>query len=224
MATVVAVYTGQGLSDRIGPLFREELPGCRLVNIIDDSLIADVIQAGGVTTAVVRRLVQYYRHAEDIGADLILNTCSSVGEAADRVRTLFNIPIVKIDDDMARQVTKNFDQIGVLATLPTTLDPTRQLLQREAELQNRKVSVVDALAEGAYQALVSGQPEEHDRLIYEAAKLVAKKADVLVLAQGSMARMEKALSEETGLPVYASPRLGIMAVRAELERQGKYPC
>ncbi|MBP1962843.1 aspartate/glutamate racemase family protein [Paenibacillus aceris] len=224
MVTVVAVYTGQGLSERIGPLFREELPGCRLVNIIDDSLIADVIQAGEVTTAVIRRLVQYYRHAEDIGADLILNTCSSVGEVADRVRPLFNIPIVKIDDDMARQATMNFNHIGVLATLPTTLEPTRQLLQREAVLQNRKVHVVDALAEGAYQALVSGQPEEHDRLIFEAAKSVASKADVLVLAQGSMARMEKALSQETGLPVYASPRLGLMAVRAELERQGKYPC
>lgn len=224
MVTVVAVYTGQGLSERIGPLFREELPGCRLVNIIDDSLIADVIQAGEVTTAVIRRLVQYYRHAEEIGADLILNTCSSVGEVADRVRPLLHIPIVKIDDDMARQATMNFNHIGVLATLPTTLEPTRQLLQREAERQNRKVQVVDALAEGAYQALISGQPEEHDRLIFEAAKSVANKADVLVLAQGSMARMEKALSQETGLPVYASPRLGLMAVRAELERQGKYPC
>lgn len=224
MTTVVAVYTGQGLSERIGPMFREELPGCRLVNIIDDSLIADVIQEGSVTTAVIRRLVQYYRHAEDIGADLILNTCSSVGEVADRVRPLFNIPIVKIDDEMARQATLSFKKIGVLATLPSTLEPTKNLLLREAEHQNRNVTVFDALAQGAYQALISGQPEEHDRLIYEAAKSVADKADALVLAQGSMVRMEKTLREETGLPVYASPRLGMMAVRAELERQGKYPC
>ncbi|MNW00482.1 hypothetical protein D3C71_1959810 [compost metagenome] len=80
---------------------------------------------------------------------------------------------------------------------------------------------MDALAEGAYQALVSGQPEEHDRLVLEAAKSVARHADVLVLAQGSMVRMEEALKQVTGLPVYSSPRLGVMAVRAELERLGK---
>ncbi|MBD0378677.1 aspartate/glutamate racemase family protein [Paenibacillus sedimenti] len=224
MTTVVAVYTGQGLSERIGQLFREELPGCRLVNIIDDSLIADAIQAGKVTSAITRRLVQYYRHAEEIGADIIFNTCSSVGEVADWARPLFDTPIVKIDDAMARLATMKFAKIGVLATLPTTLEPTRQLLLREAERQNRNVRVLDALAEGAYQALVAGRPEEHDRLIREAAKSVAETADVLVLAQGSMARMEDTLSRETGLPVYASPRLGIMAVREELQRQGKYPC
>ncbi|UJF35578.1 aspartate/glutamate racemase family protein [Paenibacillus hexagrammi] len=224
MTTVVAVYTGQGLSERIGPLFREELPGCRLVNMIDDSLIADVIQAGKVTSSVTRRLIQYYRHAEEIGADIIFNTCSSVGEVADQARFMFDTPIIKIDDAMARQAVRKFDKIGVLATLPTTLEPTRMLLQREAEHQNRNVHVLDALAHGAYQALISGRPEEHDRLILEAAAAVAESADVLVLAQGSMARMEEALSLKTGLPVYSSPRLGILAVRDELERQGKFPC
>jgi Asp/Glu/hydantoin racemase len=221
MSTVVAIYTGQGLAERIQPFFREELPGCRLVTIIDDSLIADVIRAGKVTPEVTRRLVQYYRHAEDIGADAILNTCSSVGEVADWAIPMFETPIIKIDDAMARLATKQFDKIGVLATLPTTLEPTSRLLQREAERQNRSVTVLDALAAGAYQALVAGRPEEHDRLILEAAKSIAEKADVLVLAQGSMVRMEETLKQATGLPVYSSPRLGVLAVRAELERQGK---
>lgn len=223
MSTVVAIYTGQGLAERVQPLFREILPGSRLVTIIDDSLIAEVIREGKVTPAVTRRLVQYYRHGEEIGADVIFNTCSSVGEVADWARPMFSVPIVKIDDAMARQATRQFDKIGVLATLPTTLEPTRRLLQKEAARQQRNVRVVDALAQGAYDALVSGRPEEHDRLIFAAAKSVAAKADALVLAQGSMARMEETLKRETGLPVFSSPRLGVMAVRAELERMGKYP-
>ncbi|WP_028548345.1 aspartate/glutamate racemase family protein [Paenibacillus sp. UNC451MF] len=221
MATVVAIYTGQGLAERIQPIFREEMPGSRLVSIIDDSIIADVIQNGKVVPSVRRRLVQYYRHAEEIGADVILNTCSSVGEVADWARPMIDIPIIKIDEAMASQATWQFHNIGVLATLPTTLDPTKRLLHKEAQRQNRVVNVVDALAEGAYQALVAGQPEEHDRLILEAAKSVAQHVDVLVLAQGSMVRMEEALKQVTGLPVYSSPRLGVMAVRTELERLGK---
>lgn len=221
MTTVAAIYTGQGLAERIQPLFREVLPECRLVTIIDDSLIAEVIRSGQVTPAVTRRLVQYYRHAEEIGADMILNTCSSVGEVADWARPMVDIPIVKIDDAMASLAVTQYQNIGVLATLPTTLEPTKRLLQREAEKLNRAVHVVDALAKGAYQALVSGQPDEHDRLILEAARSVAQQADVLVLAQGSMVRMEESLKQATGLPVFSSPRLGVMALKAELERLGK---
>ncbi|GAA4877738.1 aspartate/glutamate racemase family protein [Paenibacillus vulneris] len=221
MATVAAIYTGQGLSERIQPIFREVLPDCRLVSIIDDSLIADVIRSGYVTPAVTRRLTQYYRHAEEIGADMILNTCSSVGEVADWARPMLDIPIIKIDEAMAALAASQYRNIGVLATLPTTLEPTKRLIQREAGKQNRDVQIVDALAKGAYQALISGQPEEHDRLILEAARSVAQQADVLVLAQGSMVRMEEALQKATNLPVYSSPRLGVMAVKAELERMGK---
>ncbi|WP_079909250.1 aspartate/glutamate racemase family protein [Paenibacillus sp. 32352] len=221
MATVAAIYTGQGLSERIQPIFREVLPDCRLVSIIDDSLIADVIRLGHVTPAVTRRLTQYYRHAEEIGADMILNTCSSVGEVADWARPMLDIPIIKIDEAMAALAASQYRSIGVLATLPTTLEPTKRLIQREAGKQNRDVQIVDALAKGAYQALISGQPEEHDRLILEAARSVAQQADVLVLAQGSMVRMEEALQQATNLPLYSSPRLGVMAVKAELERMGK---
>ncbi|UUZ96461.1 aspartate/glutamate racemase family protein [Paenibacillus sp. P25] len=220
MPTVVAIYTGQGLAERVQPIFREEPPDCRLVNIIDDSLIADVIRAGQVTTAVSRRSLQYYRNAEEIGADVIFNTCSSVGEAADYARPLLDVPIVKIDDAMARLAAGQYERIGVLATPPTTLEPTRRLLLREADRLRRKIRVLDALAQGAYQALVSGDPEEHDRLILDAAKSVAADAEALVLAQGSMARMEEALRRETGLPVYSSPRLGVLAVREELEKRG----
>ncbi|UQZ81789.1 Asp/Glu/Hydantoin racemase [Paenibacillus konkukensis] len=221
MTTIAAIYTGQGLAERIQPLFREELPGCRLVTLLDDSLIAEVIREGRVTPGVTRRLFQYYRHAEELGADVIFNTCSSVGEVADWAKPMIGVPIVKIDEAMAQQAVQGFDRIGVLATLPTTLEPTRRLLQKEAELKGSSVNIADALAEGAYQALTSGQPEEHDRLILEAAKKAAEQADVLVLAQGSMIRMEEALRQATGLPVYSSPRLGIIAVREQLERMGK---
>ncbi|WP_019534335.1 aspartate/glutamate racemase family protein [Paenibacillus ginsengihumi] len=221
MSTVVAVYTGQGLAERIQAVFREVLPDSRLVNIMDDSLIGDVIRAGRVTPEVTRRLVQYYRHGEEIGADVILNTCSSVGEVADWARPMFATPIVKIDDAMAREAAGRFERIAVLATLPTTLEPTRRLLEREAASQGRSVQVLSLLAEGAYQALVSGRPEEHDRLILEAAASAEGRADVLVLAQGSMARMEETLQQASGLPTFSSPRLGVLAVRSELARLGK---
>ena len=211
--TVVAVYTGQGLADPLKKVFNELLPDCRLVNIIDDSLIHDVVQAGEVTSQVSKRLLNYYQNAVEIGADVILNTCSSVGEAVDRARPFVSVPIVKIDEGMALEAVSRYSRIGVIATLPTTLHPTMNLLRSQAAATGKFIELADGLASGAYDALVSGKPNDHDRLIMETAASIASSVDAIVLAQGSMARMEEALKEKTGKPVFSSPYLGVMAVK-----------
>ncbi|MFD2332908.1 aspartate/glutamate racemase family protein [Cohnella sp. GCM10020058] len=218
MKTVVAVYTGQGLADPLKKVFQELLPDVRLVNIIDDSLIGDVVKAGHVPPGVARRLVQYFHNGEELGADVILNTCSSVGEAADDARKQIGVPIVKIDEAMAAKAATSYDRIAVLATLPSTLEPTMRLIEKEATAAGRAVALVNGLAAGAFKALNDGSPEEHDRLILETAQRVAGNADAIVLAQGSMARMEGKLAEATGKPVLSSPRLGVEQVRETLER------
>lgn len=217
MQTVVAIYTGQGLADPLKKVFQELLPQVRLVNIIDDSLIGDVVRAGHIPEVVSRHLVQYYRHAEELGADVILNTCSSVGDVADEARARIGVPIVRIDEWMASKAVASYTRIGVLATLPSTLEPTLRLVSRKADEAGRQVQLVSGLAEGAFDALISGKPEEHDRILLETAKRVAETADVLVLAQGSMARMEETLAEATGKPVLSSPRSGVEQVKAILE-------
>ena len=218
MKKVVAIYTGHGLMNNVKANFAEVLPDCRLINIIDDSLIADVIENNEVSPSVARRLLQYYQIAADMGADVIFNTCSSVGEYVAIGQKIIDVPIVRIDEAMAQEAVKNYQTIGVIATLPTTLGPTVRLVQSQAELLGRHVSVVEGLAEGAYQALVNGKPEEHDQRILDAARRLAQDVDAIVLAQGSMARMEKKLAEATGKPVLSSIKRGVKAVKSVLEK------
>ncbi|MFC5653658.1 aspartate/glutamate racemase family protein [Paenibacillus solisilvae] len=216
--TVAAIYTGQGLAEPLKKVFNELLPDCRLVNIVDDSLIHDVVKAGQVTPQVAGRLMSYYRNAAEIGADVILNTCSSVGAVADQAGPFLPVPIVKIDELMAQEAVARYERIGVIATLPTTLNPTVALIRLQAQAAGKSVEAVEGLAEGAYDALVGGKPEEHDRLIQETAEKLAASVDAFVLAQGSMARMEAALKERTGKPVFSSPYLGVTALKRLLER------
>ena len=216
MKTVVAIYTGHGLADPLKALINKELPDVRLYNILDDSLIQQVIEDGKVKQSVALRLMQHYKMAVDLGADYILNTCSSVGEVASAARNILETPIIKIDEPMAKEAVQNFQKIGVLATLPTTLKPTINLIKSEAEKLNKSVTVIEGLAKGAYEAIIEKDPTRHDALILEAAVKVAEQADCIVLAQGSMARMEDALKEKTGIPVLSSPPLCIRDMKAML--------
>lgn len=213
MTTVVAIYTGHGLADPLKALFAEHLPDVKLYNILDDSLILQVIDAGQVTQPVRMRLMQYYKHAVDLGADYILNTCSSVGEVASAARNIFDTPILKIDEPMARQAVGMYEKIGVVATLPTTLKPTINLLKSQADQIGKRVALVEGLAGGAYQAVIAGDLRKHDELILKTAADIASQADAIVLAQGSMARMQEALQVKTGIPVLASPMLCVKEMK-----------
>ena len=219
MKKVVAIYTGHGLMDNVKAAFAEQMPDYRLVNIIDDSLIADVIASNEVQPSVTRRLLQYYQTAADMGADVIFNTCSSVGDLVAVGQKLVDVPIVRIDEPMAREAVSKYDKIGVIATLPTTLAPTVRLLEEQAELLGRRITIVDGLADGAYHALVNGKPEEHDQRIIDVAQELAQDVDAIVLAQGSMARMEGELARITGIPVLSSITRGVMAVKSVLDAE-----
>ena len=200
----------------VGPLteiFKQYLPEVKLNHIADDSLIQEVIANNAVTPAVRRRLLSYYNAAADAGADVVFNTCSSVGDIADYGNGYARIPIFRIDQPMAAEAVAKYDRIGVISTLPTTLDPTCRLLQNEAQKAGRKVVLVEGLADGAFAAGQSGDGETHDRLIAEAAPKIADQVDMFVLAQGSMARMEQRLSDLTGKPVLSSPVLGVKGLR-----------
>lgn len=219
MKTVVAIYTAMaaGLMSDVKQMVAAEIPDCRLINIADDSLIADVIKAGEATPAVTRRLLDYYRAAEEAGAAIILNTCSSIGEVVDIARKCAHVPIVKIDDAMTLKAVNMGSRVGVIATLQTTLGPTVRLVQRKAGEQQKMVTVVEGLAKGAFEALMGGNGDEHDALILKIAKDIAPEVDVIALAQGSMARMQEKLQQETGKPVLSSPLLAVQLVRDMLK-------
>ncbi len=213
MIKVFAVHTALAMVEPVTQLFKEHLPEVKLNHIVDDSLIQEVIANNTVTPAVAKRLVNCYHTAVDAGADIIFNTCSSIGDIAQMARNMVKIPILKIDDPMAQDAVSKASRIGVLATLPTTLAPTVRLLQNMATQQGKKIEVVEGLAEGAFQAMMSGDRDTHDQLILKASEQVSSKVDLIVLAQGSMGRMQAQLEELTGKTVLSSPLSGTLGVK-----------
>lgn len=215
--TVYAIHTGPVLVDPIRSLVKELLPGVRLVNVVDDGMLAELREAGGLTPVVSRRLIGYGMLAAGAGADAILSCCSSVGEATEMLARIVNIPVIRIDDAMARQAVEAGSRIAVIATLATTLEPTRNLIARRAAERQREVTIASYVVEGAFDALIGGDGAKHDELVKAVIDQAASENDVVVLAQGSMARLAAARQGASKVPVLTSPRAGVESLRKHLK-------
>ena len=105
---------------------------------------------------------------------------------------------------------------AVIATVSATLGPTAQLLQDKAEARGKKVNVSTELCKGAFEALHNKDVQTHDRLVMDAIRRNAQTADVIVLAQASMARIVPELGNQVKIPVLTSLKSGIEQVKPVL--------
>lgn len=208
--TLGLVHTSATLVPVFQELCNRYLPGIKTFNIVDDSLIKNVIACGELTPATARRVVNYAGSAEAAGADYILFTCSSIGAAVEAAAELTGVPVLRVDQPMADKAVATGKRIGVIATLPTTLGPTQDLVKRRALHAGKPVEITAVLCEGAFEALMSGDAAKHDTMVAAALKELVAKVDVVVLAQASMARVVESLDEaDRQIPILASPTIAI---------------
>jgi Asp/Glu/hydantoin racemase len=188
-------------------LAAELLKGVSVFHMVDESLLRDIIRDGRLLPPTARRLVGHVLAAADAGAAAVLVTCSSVGPAVELSRSLVTVPVLRVDEPMARQAVAMGERIGVAATLPSTLAPTAELIRRVAAEMGKKVQVTDRMCEGAFAAVLAGDTATHDAKVAAALRELSKTSDVIVLAQASMARVADALPPaERKVPILSSPR------------------
>ncbi len=190
----------------------EHLPGVSIDFITDSSLLPEIRKAGRTTQSVIQRMTLYALAAESMGADLILNSCSTVGEVADIYSQVVSVPVVKIDDAMARQAAKIGDNIALIATLPTTLGPSRRAIDRYGKAMGRAIKFTEFLDQPAWEALAAGDSKRHNEILIDSIrKLDEQGFDAIVMAQVSMRALLPDLTG-TKTPVLCSFYTGLDAV------------
>ncbi|GAA1692267.1 aspartate/glutamate racemase family protein [Microbacterium sediminicola] len=202
------IHTVSRLAPVFDGLVGEYLPGVGTVVIADELLLQRTIRDGAVDGITRERLAQHVEQLASYGVDAVLVTCSSVGAAVDELAATSEVPVLRVDRAMAERAVGMGRTIGVLATLPTTLVPTVDLVRSAADGQARDVTILPRLCEGAFDALGRGDVELHDAIIADELDQLVAQVDVVVLAQASMARVAEG-RETGGVPVLSSPRLAI---------------
>jgi Asp/Glu/hydantoin racemase len=210
------VHTGHLLIPVFTKFARELLPEFEVFHMLDESLIRNTIAAQRLTKATTRRVLRLVESAHEGGADAVMVTCSSIGPAVAEARRLFDFPVLRVDEAMAEEAVRLGTRIGVVATLRTTLEPTIALLEETAAAAGRNVQILPALSEGAFDAVLAGDIETHDRIVSESLTSLRKQAEVIVLAQASMARVASYWERNGGPPVLSSPELALRSAREKL--------
>ena len=206
---VAVIHTSTVSLEDLRNLFAKIMPEMEMVNIIDESLLREVMANGKITPGIVRRICTYAVHAENIGADLILNQCSSVGEAVNIARNMIRIPYIKIDEQMAEDAVNTGKNISLIATVASTMGPSAGLIEEAAEKMEKKVNIKKCLIDGALDILMKEKNvKKHNKLVIDSIKEVVPCSDVIVLAQGSMIGLLPEL-KDIGVPVLSSPESGV---------------
>src|SRR3978361_825248 len=125
-------------------------PDATLMNLVDDSLAADLARDGRLTDVMTQRFLALGRYAADTGADAILFTCSAFGPCIEAVaRAQLPMPVLKPEEGVTGQAGARGGRIGLLSTFPPTLRSMPPEFPSSIEL-------VPKLAEGALAALDRG--------------------------------------------------------------------
>jgi Asp/Glu/hydantoin racemase len=208
--TLGLIHTSATLVPVFAQLCKTKLPDVDTFNIVDDSLVRAIGARGALTADIARRVAGYIESAESGGADLVLVTCSSIGPAVEAAAPFAAVPVVRVDEPMADAAVRTGRRIGVIATLPTTLNPTTDLVRRRAARAGKQIELTSRLCAGAFDALMAGDAAKHDALVAAALKELSAQVDVIVLAQASMARVVDTLAvADKRVPILASPALAI---------------
>ncbi len=216
MSRLAIIHTTAVTVQPLKALAAEVIPGIDVFNIVDDSILPQLAENGGDIDAIEPRWVKYVIIAEKIGADVILNACSSVGELTARARTHVRVPVVRIDEPMAEEAVRRAARLGIAATLPTTLHPTVRLLKEKAADRDARISLTPVVVDEAFRRLSAGDAAGHDAVLAKALTELVGQVDLVVLAQASMARVVAQLPEGIRERFLASPPLGMQRVRAVL--------
>jgi Asp/Glu/hydantoin racemase len=200
------------ITDELDKVFSEIIPDLEITHIVDEGILKFDIGSKQLN----RRLCSLTILAEEIGADIILITCAHALSVVDMVQKLVDPPVTQITLPMIEAAVNIGETIGLVATEEPIIKPIVGLLERAGEKANKRITVKVGLCEEAFQARLSGNTAKSDELLLKTIKEIAKRVDVVVLAQVSSGRVVPKAKEQTDKPILSPAVIAAEKIKAML--------
>lgn len=212
MTRIALIHALAHSVEPINAAFAQDWPEATRMNLLDDSLSADLARSRqGLDAAMHARFEALAAYAVGTGAEGILFTCSAFGPCIERVAARHaQIPVLKPNEAMVEEAVTTGQRIGLIASFAPTLHSMPPEFPAGTPLQL-------ALAEGAMAALNAGNGDLHDSLVAaQAQRLQREGCELIALAQFSMARARSLCEAATGLPVLTTVDSAVAALKRRL--------
>ncbi len=182
-------------------------PGLRVRHVVREELLADARVVGVDDAGLVSRVHEAMHEAASEGAKVVVCTCSTIGAIAERTPTGDAFRALRIDRAMADQAVRTGPRVLIAAALESTLAPTKALVLSAAQDAGIAVQPAMLFVEDAWPHFEAGDSVRYIETLASAIRAASAEADVVVLAQASMAPVADALAD-LGIDVLSSPAPG----------------
>ena len=210
-AHVAFVHTSPVHVETFGRLMAAADPRVTLEHVVIESLLTDAQRVGADDAALVERVQRAMVDAAANGASIVVCTCSTVGGAAERTPTGGRFAAMRIDRAMADAAVQRGPRVCLVAALDSTLAPTARLVEESAVAMHAPVDIQTLLVPSAWSHFLAGDGSAYIDAIVACVRAAPPAADVIVLAQASMAPAAARL-QDLGIVVLSSPQTGVQRI------------
>jgi hypothetical protein len=187
-------------------------PDARVMNLLEDSLVQDVRDAGRLPDSIPLRfdlLGQYCVAAE---ATAILFTCSAFGSTIEALKLKHSIPILTPNEALFEEVIERGGKVALLTTFGPSIPALTEELNEMLALRGTTLEIDAMLVEGAFDALLAGDHAKHDQIIADKVATLTG-YNTIVFGQFSMASAAALAQKHASVPVLTTPDCAVRKLK-----------
>lgn len=200
----------------IDEAFKTLWPQAQTLNLLDESLYADIPQDGTLAPGIYDRVASLLRHCEASGADGILFSGSTFGPAVDKARAGMRVPVLRAEEAMMEQALTLGERLLLVCTAKRAMPVVRGTLDAAIRRAGVARAITELWVKGARDAITSGDIDTHDRLIAEQVT-AAGDFDVIIFGQISMVPARTPLPHDIARRIVTGPAATVARMRALID-------
>ncbi|WP_413698958.1 hypothetical protein ACLKMH_15490 [Psychromonas sp. KJ10-10] len=210
---VTFIHTAQVLVKVFSDLIEKHQLNITAQHVVHSELLERAIKQGMTTELAEKIKETCISYSKD--SELVVCTCSSLGEVAENIRLENGKQVIRIDRAMANTAVHSGENILVLAALESTLAPTATVLNSSQKIEKTDNNIEYHVVENCWPFFLDGEINKYHQAIADVIAQKQDNYDCIVLAQASMTDAISLVKDKRAL-MLSSPDIGIQLLAKQL--------